>query len=435
MDNSKLFNRNFTLMIIGQIISLFGNVALRFSLSLYVLDATGSAGIFATILAVSTIPTILLSPIGGVLADRVSRQKIMWVLDFTTSAVIILLSFLIKLDNVIITIGIVMVILSTIQCFYQPSVQSSIPLLQNEKNLMKANGIAMQVNAVANLVGPILGGFLYGFFGLKPILYVSAICFFASAVMEIFIKIPFEKRERKSGVVRTVFLDLKEGFSFLKLHDKVLLNGLILIALINLFIATFFQVGSPYIVKIFLGLSSQLYGFVEAALGVGTILGAICSSFLAPKKKISKIYILIILSSLSLLPIIFGTINANQPMISYVIILLSTLFAMIFASVFSIVCQTIMQRSTPAHLLGKTSSFVTTLCICCFPIGQALYGFLFEKFPDEIPVIVAIAVLGGCIVGFASRKTFRWYDENRPEDFSKEFQPEKIAASSLIETE
>ena len=72
----KAFNRNFILMIIGQIISLFGNAILRFSLSLYVLQVTGSASIFATILAVSILPTILLSPFGGILADRVSRRSI-----------------------------------------------------------------------------------------------------------------------------------------------------------------------------------------------------------------------------------------------------------------------------------------------------------------------------------------------------------------------
>ncbi|MEG1783178.1 MAG: MFS transporter, partial [Oscillospiraceae bacterium] len=294
------------------------------------MDKTGSVGIFATILAISTIPTILLSPIGGALADRVSRQKIMWVLDFTTSAIIIILSFLVKVNGSIIVIGVTMVLLSIIQCFYQPSVQSSIPLLSSDKNLLKANGIAMQVNAIANLVGPILGGFLYGFLGLMPILFVSAGCFFASAVMELFIKIPFKKQERKSNAIKTVISDLKEGFSFMKLHNKVLLKALILISLLNLFISAFVQVGGPYIVKIFLGLSSQLYGFVEASLGVGTILGAICVSFLTPKKKPSKIYLLLIATSIALLPMIFATLTNENPILSYVLIIASVLIAMLF---------------------------------------------------------------------------------------------------------
>ena len=60
--NKKLFHKDFTMMVIGQIISIFGNSILRFAISLYVLDLTGSASIFAGILAISMLPTILLSP-------------------------------------------------------------------------------------------------------------------------------------------------------------------------------------------------------------------------------------------------------------------------------------------------------------------------------------------------------------------------------------
>ena len=58
MRSDRLFSRDFTLMILGQIISLFGNAILRFALSLYVLDTTGSAAAFGGILAVSMVPTI-----------------------------------------------------------------------------------------------------------------------------------------------------------------------------------------------------------------------------------------------------------------------------------------------------------------------------------------------------------------------------------------
>lgn len=75
MKPKKLFHRNFSLMIIGQIISLFGNAILRFALSMYVLDLTGSAAAFGTILAVSMIPTVLLSPVGGIIADRINRRN------------------------------------------------------------------------------------------------------------------------------------------------------------------------------------------------------------------------------------------------------------------------------------------------------------------------------------------------------------------------
>ena len=60
----KLFTKNFTLLVLGQVTSLFGNFILKLALSMYVLEVTGSATIFAGILSIATIPTILLSPFG-----------------------------------------------------------------------------------------------------------------------------------------------------------------------------------------------------------------------------------------------------------------------------------------------------------------------------------------------------------------------------------
>ena len=72
----KLFTRNFALLILGQISSLIGNLTLKFALSMYVLERTGSAAVFAGLLAVAMVPTILLSPFGGMLADRMNRRNI-----------------------------------------------------------------------------------------------------------------------------------------------------------------------------------------------------------------------------------------------------------------------------------------------------------------------------------------------------------------------
>lgn len=192
--NSRLFQRDFTIMILGQIISLFGNAILRFSLSLYVLEVTGSAAVFGTILAVSMIPTVLLSPFGGVLADRLPKQKIMTILDFVTAGLIVFYDAVYGSAGNLAAVTIFMILLTLIQAFYQPSVQASIPLLASQEQLMAANGIVMQVQALAGLLGPILAGMLYGIGGVKPILAASAVCFFLSAVMELFL------RDRKSVV-------------------------------------------------------------------------------------------------------------------------------------------------------------------------------------------------------------------------------------------
>ena len=108
----KVFSKNFMLLILGQVSSLFGNYIIKFALSMYVLDTTGSATIFASILSIATIPTILLSTLGGILADRANRKNIMVALD-TLSGVFVLCAALLftEQDGILLT-GILLVCLS-----------------------------------------------------------------------------------------------------------------------------------------------------------------------------------------------------------------------------------------------------------------------------------------------------------------------------------
>ena len=81
MTEKRLFTPNFTFLVFGQVSSLIGNYTLKFALSMYVLEQTGSASVFAGLLALALLPTILLSPFGGILADRANRRNIMVALD------------------------------------------------------------------------------------------------------------------------------------------------------------------------------------------------------------------------------------------------------------------------------------------------------------------------------------------------------------------
>ena len=70
--SGKLFHKDFTLVVLGQIISLFGNAILRFALPLYILELSGSAALFGAVSAMSFLPMIIMSPIGGMIADRMN---------------------------------------------------------------------------------------------------------------------------------------------------------------------------------------------------------------------------------------------------------------------------------------------------------------------------------------------------------------------------
>lgn len=215
-------NKNFIIIVIGQIISLFGNAIQRFSMSLYLLEFTGSTATFANILAISTIPYILFAPIAGMLSDRVNKKKIMVYLDFFCSFLIggyaiILIN---GRDHEVI-VAIVMFMLSICFTLYGPAVTSSIPQIVEEDKLTSANGVVNQVGSIVNFAGPILAGVLYGIVGIKAIVIINAISFFASAIMELFLDIPDLVVSEEVEINEKVKVDEAVAESKLELNDVV----------------------------------------------------------------------------------------------------------------------------------------------------------------------------------------------------------------------
>lgn len=404
--SQKLFNRDFTLVAIGQLISLFGNAILRFALALYVLDATGSAAVFGSVTAIAVIPTILLSPFGGILSDRVNRRNIMVSLDFATAALALGLGLLLSEENAVALITAALLLLSVIQACYTPSVNSSVPLLQAEGNLVKANAVVSQVSMLANLIGPVLGGVLYGFFGAMPIILVSGVCFFLSAVLELFIHIPFQPLDAKTGILQIVKDDLRESIRFMTREQPDILRITLMIAVYSLFVVSTITVGLPYMVRTVLGLSSQLYGAAEGLMAAAGIAGGIASGFLADRLKTSRLYWLLVLSGAALVPVGAAFLLDCGPMTCYIVITICIMAMQLLIALFSIFMLSLAQGRTPSHLLGKMTAYIMTLTMCAQPVGQALYGVLFDRFAGSLYLPLIATALIAAAIGLASRGLF-----------------------------
>lgn len=406
MTSRKLWNRDFTLVVIGQIISLFGNAILRFALPLYLLDITGSSTIYGAVLACSTIPMILLSPVGGILADRVNKRNIMVALDFITTLIILGFSICLGNVNAVVLILSMMVLLYAIQGAYQPTVQSSIPSLVTGEQLLGANAVINQVNSLSGILGPVIGGLLYGVWGLPPILLIAGVFFFASAVIEVFIHIPHIPAKSANGIISIVKNDFRESIQFVRSEKPVIWKVMCIVAVFNLFLTSMLLVGMPVLITQILKMSSQLYGYAQGALMSGGIVGGIVVGVFGKKIKIHQSYLLLFGTALTILPIgIVFLLNASA-IVSYLTISLCAFLFMMISTVFSIQMLAFIQGETPPHLIGKVISCVLMLSLCAQPIGNALYGILFDLF-SVAPWIVIFGVLGvSVLISAASKKVF-----------------------------
>ncbi|MCQ4638105.1 MFS transporter [Anaerovorax odorimutans] len=412
----KLLNRNFTLIMIGQIVSLFGNATLRFALPLYLLDRTGSASLFGVVLACSFIPMVLLSPIGGILADRVNKRNIMVILDFFTA---ILAAFFL-LSNGLFSpealVLIVMMLLSAIQSLYQPSVQSSIPFLQEKENLMTANAIINQISALANLIGPVLGGIVYEAFGITQVVIISGICFFLSAVMEIFIRIPYNKLPGEGSVISIVKQDMADSLHYIHREKPIIQKVIIIVALFNLVLSSMIIVGVPVIIKIHLALSGQLYGYAQGISAAGGLLGGVLVGVFANKLNVEKVWKLLLAAVATLLPIGVCLLFGAPPMVSYVVLVCCYFLMMLLATMFTVQMLSYVQGEVPGNLIGKVISFVMAISMCSQPIGQALYGVLFDWLAPQWIVFGSLVISAAIVIG--SRKAFSHINDDSKKDLA-----------------
>lgn len=405
----KGFSKDFNLMVIGQIISILGSALLRFALSLYVLDITGRADLFAGLFAISSIP-ILLAPFGGAIADRFNRRNLMVIFDFTSSIIVFAFFVVLAIGNSsILLIGVVMVLLSFVSAMYAPTVMASIPVLVEEEKLEQANGIVNGIQALSNVAAPVLGGILYGMIGLKVLVIVSGLFFFLSAILEMFIKIPFMQREQNGHIISTLVNDLKEGFSYV-VKKSFIFKCMILAALLNLLLTPLFVVGVPIILRVTLQSSDTLYGVGMGLIDFATILGALSMGYFAKKMGINNLYFWIFITALLIVPMALSVtpimLNIGYYS-SYTLFVGSALLIAMIMTIISIYVITVVQKETPNENLGKVMAIIIAVSQCMAPIGQILYGLLFEGFSVNIYVPILIISVVMVVLAIATKRILR----------------------------
>ena len=405
MDN-KLFHKNFSLLIAGQASSLFGNCILDFALSMYVLEITGSATIFASFLAVAMLPTILLSPLGGVIADRANKRNIMVILDFATGITILISAMMIDRANNLVIICITLIIQSILGAFETPTVQACVPQMQKGDNIVRGNAIVNQINAISTFVAPFIGSLLYTTFGLKPVMFAGVFCFLLTAFLECFIKLDYKPEKSSCGIFQIVKGDLIDSTRFICRERPAIFKTLILTAIISFFVQGVALVGLPYIVRTVLGLNANYYGAMESMLGFTGILGSIIAGLIVEKFKIRKLYLTLLIIAIPLLPcgIIFLFVQNIQ--INYAILLLSFAIIQISACVFSVFALSIIQQLTPDNMIGKVMAYTATFSLCAQPLGQIIFGILFDGFSSAVYLVLIPTGIILSIISLTTKEFF-----------------------------
>ena len=401
---------NIIYLMVGQLISVFGGAILRFALSLFVLDATGRADIFATILAVSSIP-VLFAPIGGAIADRFDRKILMVLMDVANAVLALLLFLVIGMTESVFAIGLLLFVLSIVGSFDTPVVGASIPLLVEEHELEKINGLSNGILQLSNVVAPIIGGILYGLVGAQALVASSIAFFIIAAIVESCLNIPFEKREHNGNVLEILTGDLKEGFKEVR-SNRVITKTIVIAALINFVLTPFFIVGLPVILRMVLQVSETMYGVGMAMFSLSNIIGAIFAGVLTKNLRFNNFYLTfgfsgVLLLIVNVLLLFLGT-NGG-----FVVMMGAGVIIGMLMSAISIYLISLVQRITPKENLGKVMATIIAVAQCAVPLGQLVMGVLFKGTTTSVffPILAV-----SCFILLISFLCFNWFKETKESD-------------------
>jgi len=401
---TKLLNKNFIIFVLAKEVSFIGRTLLRFALPLYILLETGSPTLMATILAISAIPSILFAPIGGVIADRFQKKKLLSLANFGIAIAILIYLVTLETIGIIPATILIMLLLLTFDGLITLTTKASVPVIIPEGTLVKANSVTVLSMTCASIITPILGGFILARFGLRPVLFTSITCLFLATLMNTLTQIPCTTRKIKGNFLKTVIKDFQIGIHFItKEKPKV---GKVIVLVNMLYCITLYPlttIALPILVTGYFGRGEEALGITQAIIVFGGTLGVTLITLLGKKATINKVRPLLFLSSFNLIPLMLTFFFNNHEALTYLLLVTTLFINFALSSMMAIICRTYFGENAPEEMVGKVMALNSSLVILGVSIGGYLYGILFNQFAYSPGVVLAILASASAIVAFFAK--------------------------------
>lgn len=389
-------NPTFYRITVCQIITLFGNAALRFALPLYLLRRTDSAALYGSVTALALVPMLLGTLAGGVLADRCRKQKIMAVLD-TVSAIGMAAAAMPGVPVTPLVLA-ALCLLYAVEGLYQLAVLASLPLLLDGAALARGNAVIQLVDTIDELLGPLLGSVLLHTLGLRGLLLLCAVCFAVSALWERALQIPHAPAARS---------DQRLPPKALFLRARPLLRLAMVLALLNLAVVPAFTVGVPLLIVRYYAFSDTALAVTQSAMSAGGLLGGVLAGAFAKRLFLRRgtaalwcITAVCALLGLAVLPCV--------PAAAGYIAVTSLAFCMMAtAALFQILLFTAIQAHAPTGQTGRFMSLITVCACLTQPVGQAAFGLLYGRFAALPSAVLFAAAVASIFINLAASHIFK----------------------------
>lgn len=363
-------SRNFTALWLGQTASQFGDSILWITLPQAVYSATHSTMQMGVVMALITLPLVVLLPFTGILVDRFSRITLMILSDSIRSLLVTALAFLSAMHHLSFTLlDVAVVLYGAMDAVFQPAYAAARAQVFTSDIRNSANALTQISGQFARLLGPALGGLLVGFGSVAAGFATDAVALACSVVSLLFLHVPAPKRKLTADIgLRHFVRELAGGFYALREHPWLWVT-ICVFAFINIGTGGVTAIILPWLIKVHLSLPFYAYGLVSSAGGVGALLGAV---LLGRQRQLRRRGLIayggVALAVIATLGYVFVAWLPG-------LLLLSGLTGLGIMA-FGLVWEGSMQELVPEEAYGRASSLDMFGSFALLPLGNLLTGWL-----------------------------------------------------------
>ncbi len=361
----SLRHYNYRVYWISQLISVTGTWMQNVALAWLVVTMTRSPVALGATTALQFLPILLLSLFAGVFIDRWPKLNIILTTQSISACQALLLWVLVATKSITLwEIYALSVLLGTVNAFDQPGRQAFVAEMVPDEDVGNAVALNSLLFNAARTVGPAVAGVTIAELGVAPSFLINAITYVA-IISALLMMRRRELRTMTSKVQSTVREGIKEGVSF-AVKEPAIASVLIVLVFVGMFGYNFITI-LPLLVKFVLKGGPEMFGTLTAALGIGSMLGAL---FVAGRQKPTRKFIYGFALAFGLLDI--GVSFSRNYTLTVVLLLVLGIASIVYIAS----TNTSLQTNSPMRLRGRIMGLYVVIFAGSTPIGALFTGFM-----------------------------------------------------------
>jgi MFS family permease len=382
-------NRNFSLLWVGQVVSLIGERIHVIALPFLVLQETQSALEVGLTFAATATPNLLLGPLAGALVDRWDRRITMIVCDVLRAVLLLAVPFAIGIDVALVYL--LAFLIATVTLLFRPAKTAVIPSIVKERELVTANSASSVADTAADLVGLPLAGIIVATLSqsLELAFLLGGATYLVSAVLLTAMSTPRQELITTPFRPAAIWGEVLEGFRFLR-RQAELFSNTIVSAVAQVAVGAEIVATVPYtrrVLDLTMGIADpeQIYAFLLTGIALGSVVGGVAVGAIGDRIPKGPMIIAGFIG-MGLTLVVAGFLT--NPYLAIGVFFFTGLFNMVFI----IPTITLFQQRTPQPLMGRVVSSRQALVFGVIALSMAVSGWLSDLIGADLVLILAGAV-------------------------------------------